>query len=105
MASSISSNGIQNGSPVSAANAHDTTTTEVAASRDGVQFSKADGLRGALGLHEVSIDGHTKFMTKQELEHTLRLDNVAPGSAPVAPLTSSVIKKMIDMLNSIQSKF
>ena len=37
---------------------------------DNVHIGKAPGLLGALGLYEVTINGNTQYMTKNELEHT-----------------------------------
>jgi hypothetical protein len=63
---------------------------------NNVQVSKADGLRGALGFYEVTIDGRSQFMTKDELES---LERVTSAQDTPAALSSSVIKKGNDTVN------
>lgn len=66
-----------------------------------VQVSKADGLRGALGFYEVTIDGSSQLMTKDEVESLARATSAQ--DTPAA-LGSSVIKKGNDTVNSTISK-
>jgi Ca2+-binding RTX toxin-like protein len=37
---------------------------------DTVHIAKADGLLGALGLYQVTVNGESRLMTKQQLENT-----------------------------------
>ena len=82
--------------------ASSTDSSEAGASKlHNIQVAKADGLRGALGLYEVTIDGHSQFMTKDEVENLARVTSAQ--SAPAA-LSSSVTKKADDTANGTISK-
>jgi hypothetical protein len=46
-------------------------TTAPKAVSDGVQVKKADGLHGAVGLYEMTTNGHAQYLTEQELQQYL----------------------------------
>src|SRR3954468_9352835 len=47
-----------------------TNTINTGCGNDNVHISKAEGLAGLLGLYKVDINGHSQYMTKQQLENT-----------------------------------
>jgi hypothetical protein len=77
-------------------NEHDAATTQTFADGDGVRVSKADGLRGALGLYEVTTGSGTHFVTQDELDKMAPIASRAPGGAATAMLSGSVTKKEND---------
>ena len=99
MTTSIDLGATYGAATLSNTNAHDAATTQAHADGNGVQISKADGLRGVLGLYELTTDGNTRFVTKEELENMPRIAGSATDGAATAMLSSSTIKKENDTTN------
>jgi hypothetical protein len=74
----IGSNSTYSGQSVLTADIQDGTTTDAPASPSGVHIAKADGLRGDLGLYEVTTKGATQFMTWEEAVKTAADSDPAP---------------------------
>jgi hypothetical protein len=80
MSSTINQGGMQAGTQQSLAD----PGSDGNLSSDQVQVVKADGLRGSLGLFEVTTNGQTEFLTRQDLEQrNFQFGNVggAPGGS------------------------
>ena len=102
MTVSLGINSYSNVAPVTARETQEASTTQATAGREMVQIAKADGLRGALGLYEVSTHGGTQFMSKEELENIPHLAAfVQSAAAASAQTSSSVIKQQADTAGSV----
>ena len=77
----VSANGNYSGLSVPTADTHGGTMADSAESTSGVHIAKADGLHGRLGLYEVTTNGATQFMTREEATKMDTVSDPAPGNA------------------------
>jgi len=93
-----------NAGPTATADPQAGETAQGITSESSVQISKADGLRGVLGLHEVKVGDNTQFMTK-DVDNAPHFGAFAAEAKTRPDLKNSVIRANTDTLRHLVGKF